>query len=147
MIGNAEQHASLQAAVEALPQGRARWDGMQRLLEVAQATGKRQRKGSLTAFNDPEMKGMAGGGPVSGAVKLGGSPGKWWTAVNDKWSQWQLGNHLNDVAGIVTDPRSAELLGQLSRVPASSREAQTIAARLTAQQLSRSADQSRDAKR
>jgi hypothetical protein len=147
LTGNSEQHASLQAAVEALPQGHARWDGMQRLLDVAQATGRRQRKGSLTAFNDPEMKGMAGGGPISGAIKLGGSPGKWWTAVNDKWSSWQLGHHLNDVAGIVTDPRSAELLGQLARVPASSREAQTIAARLTAQHLARSGDQSRDSKR
>jgi hypothetical protein len=143
LIGNVEQHASLQAAVEALPNGQARWDGMQRLLDVAQATGKRQRKGSLTAFNDPEMKGMAGGGPVSGAVKLGASPGKWWNVVNDKWSQWQLGNNLRDIAGIVTNPRSAELLGQLARTPTGSREAQILAARLTAQQISSSGDQSR----
>ena len=114
LIGNAEQHASLQAAIEALPNGQARWDGMQRLLDVAQATGKRQRKGSLTAFNDPEMKGMAGGGPVAGAIKLAGSPSKWWSVVNDKWSQWQLGNHLNDVAGIVmflASPAAAYMTG------------------------------------
>jgi hypothetical protein len=147
LIGHPEEHAVIRAAVEALPQGQARWAGMNSLLEVAQATGKRLAQGSPTAFTEADLKGMAGGGAIAGTVKLGASPGKWWSAVNDKWSAWQAGAHLNDIARIATDPRSAELLGQLSKLPTRSREAHVIAARITAQHLARSGDETRDAKR
>ena len=147
LIGHPEEHAVIKAAIEALPQGQARWAGMNSLLEVAEATGKRLSQGSPTAFTDADLKGMAGGGAVAGAVKLGASPQKWMSVVNDKWSAWQAGAHLNDIARIVTDPKSAELLGQLSKLPTRSREAHVIAARITAQHLARSGDETRDAKR
>jgi hypothetical protein len=147
LIGHPEEHAVIRAAIEALPQGQARWAGMNSLLEVAEAVGKRQSAGSLTAYNTADLKGMAGGGIIAGTVKVGLSPAKWWSVVNDKWSAWQAGAHLNDIARIVTDPRSAELLGQLSKLPTRSREAHIVAARLTAQHLARSGDETRDAKR
>jgi hypothetical protein len=117
LIGHPEEHAVIKAAIEALPQGQARWAGMNSLLEVAQATGKRLAQGSPTAFTDADLKGMAGGGVAAGVVKLGASPGEWWSVVNKKWSAWQAGEHLNDIARIATDPKSAELLGQLSKLP------------------------------
>ena len=147
LVGNAQQRENMRAAVEALPNGRDIWRGFDNFLEAAEATGTRQAKGSLTAFNDVELKGMAGGGPVGGAVKLGASPGKWWTAVNDRWGQWQLGKNLDGLATIFTDPNSAALLKRIAVMPRGSREAQALAARLTAQNLARPDEKSRDAKR
>src|SRR6185312_11875578 len=60
LVGNIQQRANLQAAVEALPNGKQLWNGIDNFLEAAEATGTRQAKGSLTAFNAPEMKALSG---------------------------------------------------------------------------------------
>lgn len=137
LVGNAQQRENLRAAIEALPNGREVWRGFDSFLAAAEATGTRQAKGSMTAFNDVELKGMAGGGPIAEAAKLGGSPGKWMSAVNDRWGQWQLGRNLDSLAAIFTDPNSAALLGRIAQAPRGSRQAQVFALRLTAQSMSR----------
>jgi hypothetical protein len=147
LAGEAGEGASLEAAVRALPQGDARWEGLHQLLEIASATGKRQRKGSLTAFNEPELQSLGKGGPISEMAKRGLSPGKWWNLASDVWSSWQLGKHLDDIASIVTDPRSAEMLRKLATLPVRSREAEVIAIRLTAQQKAQADNQSFNAAR
>lgn len=133
LVGNIQQRANLQAAIEALPNGHAIWNGFDNFLEAAEASGTRQAKGSLTAFNAQELKAMSGSGVVGEAVKTGLSPGKWWSVVNDKWGQWQLGRNLDELARIFTDPQSAPLLRRLSNMPRGSREASYIASRLILQ--------------
>jgi len=133
LTGNPQQRANLQAAVEALPNGQARWRGMEQLLEIAAATGERQAKGSLTAFNAEELKLMAGGTNLSEVAKTAASPNKWLGIVNDKWTKWQLGQNLNGLARIITDPASGALLQRLAGLPRNSNEAGAIAARLILQ--------------
>jgi hypothetical protein len=131
LVGNPQQRANLQAAVQALgPNGAQVWDGFNRFLEVAQATGTRQPKGSLTAFNAQDLKDYSAGGKIAGAAKLAGSPNKLLSAVHDAWSRWQLGNNLDQVAHILTDPASANLLRTIASRPTGSREAQMIAGRI-----------------
>lgn len=133
LVGNIQQRANLQAAVEALPNGKKLWQGVDNFLEAAEATGTRQAKGSLTAFNAQELKAMSGSGLVGEAVKTGLSPGKWWSVVNDKWSQWRLGRNLDELARIFTDPGSAPVLQRIARMPSGGREAQYLVSRLILQ--------------
>jgi len=133
IAGNAQQRENLRAAFEALPNGDVLWNGIDRFLQIAEATGQRQAIGSKTSFNDAERKMLEGSGVVGEAVKTGLSPGKWWTVINDKWSKWKLGSNLNDLARIFTDPNSAALLRRINRMPPRSQEAQVLAARLILQ--------------
>lgn len=133
LTGNIQQRANLQAAVEALPNGHRIWQSVDNFLEAAEATGTRQAKGSLTAFNAQELKAMSGSGMAGEAVKTGLSPGKWWSVVNDKWSQWKLGRNLDELARIFTDPNSAPVLKRIAGMPSGSREAQYLVSRLILQ--------------
>lgn len=133
LVGNIQQRENLRAAVEALPNGKQLWNGIDNFLEAAEATGTRQAKGSLTAFNAPEMKALSGSSVVGEAVKTGLSPGKWWSIVNDKWSQWKLGSNLDELARIFTDPKSGPVLKRIAAMPKGSREAQYLVSRLILQ--------------
>lgn len=133
IAGNPQQREVLRAAVEALPGGQGRWEGFERFLEVAEATGRRQQKGSLTAFNAQELEGMKGGSAMIGAAKLGGSPGKWMTAINDKLAEWQQGRNLDGLARMITDPGAGDLLRRIARLPPDNPQALLLSARLAAQ--------------
>lgn len=140
LAGGAQQRANLQAAVEALPNGAARWAGFEHLLDIMSATGARQPKGSLTAFNALEVPSMTGSGVLSLAAK-GASPGKYWTAANDAFKSWSLGRNLDQIALIITDPRSGDALRQIVRIPAGSDRATNAAGRLLLQLGAATTDQ------
>lgn len=129
LVGNTQQRENLRAAVEALPNGAARWEGLNQLLDILAATGTRQPKGSLTAFNDLEVKAMSSSGLASIAAK-GASPAKWWSAANDAYKAWSLGRNLDQLARILTDPRSGDALRQISRIPPGTDRAAVMAGRL-----------------
>jgi hypothetical protein len=130
IAGNAQQRDNLEAAVRALPNGDQTWAGFNRFLEIAQATGTRQNIGSKTAYNATELKDMSSGGLVGNAVKTGASPGKWVTVISDAWGRWQLGNNVDQLARILTDPQSGRLLRAIASRPKGGREAEIIAGRL-----------------
>lgn len=117
IAGNPQQRANLQAAVEALPNGQQRWQGFERLLDVLEATSTRQNVGSRTAYNAEINKAQGAGGLVRDATKIAGNPTKLAQPLIDKYEQWKLGRNLSQLADILTDPRSAEMLRGLARVP------------------------------
>jgi DNA-binding GntR family transcriptional regulator len=131
VAGGAQQRENLRAAIEALPNGAARWQGFERLLDIMAATGTRQPKGSLTAFNQLEVQSMSTGGLQELASK-GLSPGKWMSFANDAFKSWSLGRNLDQIARIITDPRSGEALRQIVRIPPGSDRALVMAGRLIA---------------
>jgi len=133
LVGNIQQRTNLEAAITALPGGNRIWQGFDNFLEAAEATGTRQAKGSLTAFNAQELGAMSGSGIVGEAFKTGLSPGKWWTFVSDKYGQWKLGSNLDELARIFTDPKSAPILERISRMPKGSTEAGYLVSRLIIQ--------------
>lgn len=133
LVGNPQQRANLQAAIEALPNGKQLWSGFDGFLQAAEATGTRQAKGSLTAFNEADMRKLSGSTGLGEAAKTALSPGKWWSVVNDKWSQWKLGKNLDELARILTDPKSAPVLQRIANMPSGGREAGYLASRLILQ--------------
>jgi len=129
LTGNSQQRENLRAAVEALPNGAARWEGLNQLLDVMAATGTRQPKGSLTAFNALEVPSMTSAGLASLAAK-GASPGLYWKAATEAFQSWSLGRNLDQFARLITDPRSGDALRQIVRIPAGSDRALAATGRL-----------------
>jgi hypothetical protein len=106
VAGNSQQLANIKAAVEALPDGPARWESLKQFMTIARATGERQRIGSRTSFNDEDQAALASGGKAVNALKLAGSPAKWLTAVNDFVGNIQAGRNMSALANIITNPKA-----------------------------------------
>lgn len=132
LVGQSQERKNLQAAIEALPNGTARWEGLNQLLDISAATGTRQPKGSLTAFNALEVPSMSSAGLASIAAK-GASPKLWWSAATDAFQSWSLGRNLDQFARLVTDPRSGDALRQIVRIPSGSDRAVLALGRLITQ--------------
>lgn len=131
IAGNSQQRTNLREAVRAIgPDGDQIWQGFNRFLEVVEATGKRKQIGTHTAFSTQEIKDLSTGGNFGNTVKTLGSPNKLLSTVSDAWSRWQLGRNLDELAGILTDPRSASTLKAIASRPVGSNEALITAGRL-----------------
>lgn len=119
LVGNPQQAANLEAAVTALPNGAQRWQGFNRLLDVLEATGTRQGIGSRTAYNSEINKLQGAGGLARDVAKVGANPTRMFQPLVEKYEQYKLGSNLNELADILTNPRSANLLRAAARAPQS----------------------------
>jgi hypothetical protein len=111
--GNLQQAANLEAAVRALPGGNIRWDGLNELLDIMEATGKRQAMGSPTQANQALSESLKTGTPVGAAATLAASPGKVLTYGKDMYEDFRLGKNTERLAQMITDPAAAPLLKRL----------------------------------
>jgi hypothetical protein len=128
-----QRGANFRAAVEALPNGKQIWPGIERFLEIARATGTRRTPGSPTGYVQAELKGMGTGGSKLGqAASLIASPGEYLHLAHDLWAKWQTGRNLGELARIITDPRSEAIFRSLSKQSRFSRNAVKAAGKLTA---------------
>jgi hypothetical protein len=134
LVGNPQQRANLQAAVEALPHGADRWRGFENMLEVLQATGTRANVGSRTAYNAEMLKSQATSGVVGEAAKGLVNPfGRGAQFLAEKYERYRLGANLNELATILTDPRAANQLRAIARMPVNSASARNVTERLLTQ--------------
>lgn len=133
IAGNPQQRANLREAVRALPNGQQRWAGFNRFLDVMEATGERQALGSKTSFNDQELARLSNQGGVTGAVQTVAAPSAWAGLFKKNLEQWKLGRNLNQLADILTNPRSGDLLRRISSMPPDSQAAGVLASRLLIQ--------------
>jgi hypothetical protein len=133
LVGNAEQGAALEAAIRALPDGGARWDGFNKFLNVLEATGKRQRQGSPTASNLQIEESMRSGGKV-GEISSLASGGflKLPERLKQAYERYRLGQGTAELAKLFTDPAALPVFRQLAREGAGSSKAQALSARLIA---------------
>jgi hypothetical protein len=132
LAGHPQRLANLRAAVEALPYGKERWNSLQQMLEVMEATGKRQAKGSLTAFNALDTSQMSSAG-LAGVVANIPNLKKWQTAASDALQTFSEGKNLDRLTRIILDPRSAPVFRRLMQVPAGSDRALEVVGRLLGQ--------------
>lgn len=109
IYGDRQARRNIRAALGALPNGQAISGGFDRLMEVLEATGRRQRGNSMTEFNRQITRDLEGGRGVSEAVKP-------MTAIRERYQQWRLGRNLEDLAHLFTDPTAARRLIELSRM-------------------------------
>lgn len=109
--GNSQQAKNLEAAVRALPDGDIRWEGLNAFLDVLEATGRRQRPGSMTAFNQQTMEELKRGGAVVESARMARTL---MSRVFDFYDQWKLGKNSADLARLITDPKAAKMLRDLA---------------------------------
>jgi len=109
--GNGQQAKNLEAAVRALPDGDIRWEGLNAFLDVLEATGTRQRPGSLTAYNMNALDDLKRGGLPGEGVRSIRSLGN---RLFDFYEQWKLGKNSAELARIITDPRSSKMLADIA---------------------------------
>lgn len=131
LVGNPQQRANFEAAVTALPNGAQRLAGFNRFLDIMEATGTRQNVGSKTAYNVEFLKDASRSGLVGEAAKGAVNPfGRGAQFLADKYERWRLGQNLNELADILTNPAAANQLRAIARMPVNSRQAQGTALRL-----------------
>lgn len=111
IAGNSQQAKNLEAAVRALPNGNARWQGLKAFMDTLEATGKRQKPGSLTAFNQKAIEDLSRGGVAGEAARTTRSLG---ARLFDFYEEYQLGKNSEALAQIITDPRAGTLLRRLA---------------------------------
>jgi hypothetical protein len=117
VAGNPQQRTNLQAAVEALPNGADRWNGFNRLLDIMEATGTRQNVGSRTAYNIEAMREFQPGTAAKTAASAMTRPWEVLKPINDKFNEWRTGRNMTQMANILTDPKSADMLRKIAASP------------------------------
>jgi hypothetical protein len=115
LVGDPQQRLNLQSAVEALPNGEARWNGFNKFLDVMEATGTRQNVGSRTAYNTEFLKDQSKGGLTADAAKTVAAPQKFLEKFNEHYERWKLGKDLGQLANILTDPNAGATLRNLAK--------------------------------
>jgi hypothetical protein len=130
LVGNPQQAANLEAAVRALPNGDQVWPGIQRFLDVLEATGTRQNVGSRTAYNAIFSENLSKSGMIGEGSKALANPLQGAKFLADKFENWNLGKNLDELARVFTDPKAANLFRAISKRPVGNRAAQQIAVRI-----------------
>ena len=128
---NPELAGNLAAGISALPEGANLVKGFDRFLDVMQATGERQRLGSLTSFNTEALANMKNGGAANLAAEAVTTAGiQLPRRIREAFQRWNLGQNTDEVARILTDPKSADLFRHLATTNPTSTKAAALAARL-----------------
>jgi hypothetical protein len=129
--GNTQQNANLQAAVEALPNGEATWRGFNSFLDNLEAQQFRQAAGSRTAFKIPGVEDLKGGGLANNAAQLVATGGfSWPKKAANAIQNWNIGQNLDDLSRLLTDPAVAGEFRQIATAPVGSNKALALTARL-----------------
>jgi hypothetical protein len=115
LVGDPQQRLNLQAAVEALPGGQARWNGFNKFLDVMEAIGTRQNVGSRTAYNAEFLKDQSKGGLAADAIKTATAPQNFLSKFGDHYERWKLGKDLGQLADILTNPKAGTMLRGLAK--------------------------------
>jgi hypothetical protein len=129
LAGNPQQARNLEAAVRALPNGDASWNGFRRMLDVLEAQGRRQAPGSQTEFNKLLVKDMSEGGAGDVAGLLA-SPQKWLGFAQDAYRQFRYGKNTEMFANLFTSPDAVAELKKLAKLDPRSPKAQAIVSNL-----------------
>jgi hypothetical protein len=122
--GNPQQAANLEAAVRSLPQGDQVWSGFDRFLTILEAQGTRQRIGSQTAFNQEVLQDLRQGKLISEAGSAIASGGlKLPTKIKDRIERWRMGQNVDELARLFSDPNAGREFARLASAPAGSGQA------------------------
>lgn len=135
LVGDRQLRRNLRAAMQELPNGQAVSRGFERLMEIFQATGRRQTIGSQTEFNRLISERLKQGG-IPGEVFSGTANMNPLSMIRDRYQQWQLGRNLGDIATLIIDPNARNKLIELAGLHQASPRGMVISAELVSQLLS-----------
>lgn len=112
--GNEQARRNIVAAVRAVS-GSDVASGFERLIDIMQATGQRQRIGSQTSFNNELNRLMKEGNTPEEAAKIvAGLGAKWPERIKTKWDEWTKGRNVAEISRLLTDPKAAETFRRLA---------------------------------
>lgn len=117
VAGNDQRREVLDAVLRALPGGQASAPAMASLLEVLNATMRRQGPGSATEFNRQIADSLGGGSILSTLVRPDLIPGKitgLLTNAGDAVRRVQLGRNVRTLADLFVDPQSVDLVRDMA---------------------------------
>lgn len=129
IAGNPRQKDNLQALIEASGGGRQAWVGFNRLLEVFEAQGKRLAPGSPTAQN-LRLEGQLSGGGAGTVAAQAASPGRAMSFIADAYDNFRFGKNTEEMARILTDSKSVDLMRQLAKEAPTSAKAAMLTAQI-----------------
>ena len=112
LIGNKQQAENLAASIAALPGGKNILSGFDRMMDIMEATGQRQRIGSNTSFNNEVTTALKSGGGLGEIVASGGTnlPSR----IRQKFEEWNMGKNVDEIARLLTDPKAADAFKTLA---------------------------------
>jgi hypothetical protein len=139
LYGNPQAQENLQAAITETA-GPAATTANDRLMEVLQATGRRQHPGSQTEFNKLLTRSLENGGPI-GEVVTGATKFNPMTMVRDRYQQWRYGANTERLADLLIDPTLGDRLGRLSTMQRGSPQNRALIAELLSDRLPREGTQ------
>lgn len=130
LAGDRQLRSNIRASLRELPNGQQLSDGFDELMNVFQATGRRQHIGSQTEFNRLISRELESG-PIAGEAIAGGfNP---LSFMRRRYEQWQVGRNSADLARMMTNPDSRDRLLELARSGRGSPQGRLAAARIVAQ--------------
>lgn len=135
IYGDRQLRRNVRAVLREMPNGAQVSEGFERLMEVFQATGRRQHIGSQTEFNRLLTTELSGGRVLGEA--LTGAAGRFnpFSAVRDRYQQWRLGANLGELAHLLTNPNAQQRLVELSRMRHGEPRMHLLAAQLGADMI------------
>lgn len=135
IYGDRQLRRNVRAVLSELPNGSRLSQGFDRLMEVFQATGRRQQIGSQTEFNRLLTNELSGGRVLGEALSGAGGRFNPMSAIRDRYQQWRLGRNLGDLAHLLTNPQAQGRLIELSRMRHGEPRAQLLSSQLLADLL------------
>jgi len=129
--GNRQQAENLAGAIAGLPKGNEILQGVDRFLNILEATAYRQHVGSQTAFNAELLASMKTQGVGKETLSLlAGAGMKFPERAKQAFERWSLGRNADALAQIITDPNGAELFRRLAQANPGRRAFYTSAAQI-----------------
>lgn len=116
--GNKQQGKNLEALFSALPEGSATYNDFKRLMDVFEAQGKRLAPGSSTSSVTKILDGMGEGGLVNATMEF--STVQPLGFLKNWMIKLRAGKNARELANLLTNPRSVEIIQQLRKIPTSS---------------------------
>jgi hypothetical protein len=118
VAGNPEQSAVLGSGLEAVGADRQQFDA---LLEALRATGRRERPGSLTAYNSRDIEELGKAGMTGEVARTGLNPPGIFRRIGEGFQNWQTERNAGRLAeAIMANPQDAQRILMRARevVPA-----------------------------
>lgn len=132
LYGNDQVRKNLQSAIKAVPGSEKSLRGLDRMMEIFEATGQRQPKGSMTTFNSQVAKEMERSGIIGESAKGIASLTASW---RERFAEWTLGKNSKELARIITDPHAKDMLARMLRVNPNSDAAKFLAIEFSSKYL------------
>lgn len=130
VAGNTAQRDNLQALIESTG-GKQAWSGFNKMLEVMEAQGKRLPAGSNTARDIRMAENLSAAGGAA-PVMVAGSPTKWGSIIYDWYQNFRYGKNTAEMARILTDPKSIEVMQALAKEAPNTAKAQALVGQIIA---------------